>query len=53
MEIAYQTNYNKELNVMLLFDSSGILSEVTVFFEPGNTRVIPEDLAITGIEQIW
>ena len=51
-EIAYQTNYNEELNVMLFVDNEGILSQVTIFFL-GNTRAIPNDLKITGIEGIW
>lgn len=52
-EIAYQTNYNEELNVMLFVDHAGILSQVTIFFGVGNTRAIPKDLKITGIEGIW
>jgi|GEM_PF-5333384 len=52
-EIAYQTNYNEELNVMLFVDTAGILSQVTIFFGVGNTKAIPNDLNITGIEGIW
>lgn len=52
-EIAYQTNYDEELNVMLFVDTAGILSQVTIFFRVGNTRAIPNDLEVTGIEGIW
>lgn len=52
-EIAYQTNYNEELNVMLFVDSAGILSQVTIFFGAGNTKAIPNDLKVTAIEGIW
>lgn len=52
-EIAYRTNYGEALNVMLLPDINGILSQVTVFLGIGNTMAIPGDLDITGIEGIW
>ncbi|HXR83259.1 MAG TPA: hypothetical protein VN722_03040 [Hanamia sp.] len=52
-EIAYQTNYNEELNVMLFVNAAGILSQVTIFFGVGNTRAIPNDLKVTGIQGIW
>jgi hypothetical protein len=52
-EIAYQTNYNKELNVLLFVDECGILNGVDVFCEAGNTEAMPDDLAVTGIEGIW
>ena len=52
-EIGYQTDYNEELNVMLFVDTTGILTQVTIFFGVGNTRAIPGDLKVTGIEGIW
>jgi hypothetical protein len=52
-EIAFKTNYDEELKVMLLVDVSGILSHVTVFFGIGNVKAIPNDLVIHGIEGIW
>lgn len=53
MEIAYHTNYNEELNVMLFVDTAGILSQVTIFFGVGNTKAIPNDLKVTGMVGIW
>jgi hypothetical protein len=52
-EIAYNTNYSDELNVMLIIDDSGVLCQVTVLFGRDNLKAIPDDLIIKGIEGIW
>jgi len=53
MEIAYATNYDEELNVMLFNDDEGQLRQATVYFGQHNLKPIPEDIKVKDIIGIW
>jgi hypothetical protein len=52
-EVAFETNYEEELNVCLFTDINGLLKQVTVYFGQNNLKPIPEDIRIGKIIGSW
>ena len=53
MEIAFETNYEEELNVHLFTNAQGLLKQVTIYFGENNLKPIPDDLQIGNILGSW
>jgi len=52
-EIAFETNYEEELNVHLFADRNGLLRQVTIYFGQNNLEPIPEDIQVGKIMGVW
>jgi hypothetical protein len=52
-EVAFETNYEEELNVSLFTDRNGLLKQVTIYFGENNLQPIPEDIQIGKVIGIW
>lgn len=52
-EVAFETNYEEQLNAALFSDRNGLLKQVTIYFGENNLKPIPEDIQIGKVIGLW